>query len=154
MFLGKSIFFLRSQRTDELVLFSWDNNCCCFPQIPRDRSAQCQKRARRREEKNPCTVELPRQDNTEQVFIQLGRSKRTKGGGEAQGVSSEGRLCSRFPVHYKQADGRSSGVSVGETWAPVLHPPPERLLRRLRRHGLPGKQGLSCYSGSDVCFGV
>lgn len=87
-------------------------------QISRSCATQCEECARQREEEGPCTVELADQEDAEQVLMWPRRRKRREGRGEAKGAPGhgrqlQGRICEGFSLHYKQADGGRSGVSVG-----------------------------------------
>lgn len=62
-------------------------------------------------------MELTDKEDVEQGFMWPPR-KRRQGRGEAEGAPGKGRQLRRrihegFPLHYKQADGRRFGVSVG-----------------------------------------
>lgn len=71
-------------------------------------------------------------------------------GGEAEDLPLEGRphpieelrrQLAGVPLRGQQADGGDPGLRVGEVNPSAAPPPPQRLLRRLRRHGLHGQQG-------------
>ena len=65
---------------------------------------------------------------------------------QAEGAPGPGRRARRaglqgLPVRGEQADGGHPAHGVGALRPPPLRPPPQRLLRRMRRHGLPRQQG-------------
>ncbi|CAD6202825.1 unnamed protein product [Miscanthus lutarioriparius] len=73
------------------------------------------------------------------------RIRRRRRQAAAEGVPGAGRRPRRagqgLPVRGEQADGGHPAHGVGALRPPPLRPPPQRLLRRMRRHGLPRQQG-------------
>jgi hypothetical protein len=113
--------------------------------VPGGSAAARQERAGCGQEPRRHALERAHPRDAEPVLVRAEGQRRRSGGGEqAEGAPGAGRLRHAgqgVPVRGEQADGGRPAHRLGERRPPSLRPPRQRLLRRVRRHGVPRQQG-------------